>query len=172
MILVNLLIILLSILIIFYLSGVFMRFLSYLGFRVREGLENNDASAKGTDASAKGTDASAKGTDASAKGTDATSNTTSSSSAKDTDKKTYTDPGLNDNPLYLATLNAANIGYLKEQIDELNNLKQQVKTLETQVDQNTKGISAMGEQFALSAQQLTGRDPNSKEPIPMATGLD
>jgi hypothetical protein len=158
MILVNLLIILLSILIIFYLSGVFMRFLSYLGFRVREGLENNDASAKGTDASSKGTDAA--------------SNTTSSSSAKDTDKKTYTDPGLNDNPLYLATLNAANIGYLKEQIDELNNLKQQVKTLETQVDQNTKGISAMGEQFALSAQQLTGRDPNSKEPIPMATGLD
>ncbi len=110
-----------------------MRFLSYLGLRVREGLENN---------------------------------------ASDNPKAVYTDPGLNNNPLYLATLNAANIGYLKEQVDELSSLKQQVKTLETQVDQNTKGISALGEQFALSAQQLTGRDPNSKEPIPMATGLE
>jgi len=133
MILVNVLIFLLLILIILYLSGLFMRFLSYLGLRVREGLENNSS---------------------------------------DNPKAVYTDPGLNDNPLYLATLNAANIGYLKEQLDELSSLKQQVKTLETQVDQNTKGISALGEQFSLSAQQLTGRDPNSKDPIPMATGLE
>ena len=85
---------------------------------------------------------------------------------------TYTDPGLNDNPLYLATINAANIGYLKEQVDILNELKQKVNTLEPKVEKNTEGIAAMGEQFALSAQQLTGRDPNSIEPIPTVTGLN
>ena len=136
MLLVNTLIVLLIILILFYLSGVFMRFLSFVGLRFREGfdlkegLENNNKA-----------------------------------------KAIYTDPGLSENPLYLSTLNAANISYLKEQVDELSSLKQKVKTLETQVETNTTGITALGEQFALSAQQLTGRDANSKEPIPSATGL-
>lgn len=84
----------------------------------------------------------------------------------------YTDPGLNKDPLYLATINAANISYLKEQVDALSELKQQVNMLKSQVENNTSGISAMGEQFALTAQQITSRDANSKEPIPMATGLD
>ena len=139
MFLINTLIILLSILIILHLSGLFMRFLSYIGLRTREGLETM---AKGNDIS----------------------------NGKDKDK-IYTDPGLNNNPLYLATINAANISYLKEQVDGLSQLKQKVKTLESQVEMNTTGIAALGEQYALSAQQLTGRDPNSKEPIPTATGL-
>ena len=93
----------------------------------------------------------------------------------DTNKKTesiYTDPGLNKDPLYLATVNAANISYLKEQVDGLSELKQQVNTLKSQVEMNTTGISALGEQFALTAQQITGRSADSKEPIPTATGLD
>ena len=88
------------------------------------------------------------------------------------DKTVYTDPGLNKDPLYLATINAANISYLKEQVDGLSELKQQVNTLKSQVEMNTTGISALGEQFALTAQEITGRDKNSKEPIPMATGLN
>ena len=84
---------------------------------------------------------------------------------------TYTDPGLNKDPLYLAKLNAANIHYLKEQVDSLSELKQQVNTLKAQVENNTAGINGIGEQLTLSAQELTGRDPNSKEPIPAATGL-
>lgn len=97
------------------------------------------------------------------KGTDINSNSDK--------KKTYTDPGLNDNPLYLATLNAANISYLKDHVDELSGLKQQVTMLETKVADNSKGIAALGEQFSATAQQLTGRDPDSKEPLPMVTGL-
>ena len=84
----------------------------------------------------------------------------------------YTDPGLNKDPLYLATLNAANISYLKEQVDALSELKQQVNILKSQVEANTTGINGIGEQMSLTAQELTGRDANSKEPIPMATGLD
>jgi len=138
MILINALIILLLILIVLYFFGKFMKFLSYLGLRVREekeGLENIDANAN-TDK-----------------------------------KKTYTDPGLNDNPLYLATLNAANISYLKDQVDELSGMKQKITTLEFKVDENSKGITALGEQFSKSAQELTGRDPDSKEPLPMVTGI-
>ena len=136
MILINALIILLLILIVLYFFGKIMKFLSYLGLRVREekeGLENIDANAD--------------------------------------KKKTYTDPGLNDNPLYLATLNAANISYLKDQVDELSGIKQKITTLEFKVDENSKGITALGEQFSKSAQELTGRDPDSKEPLPMVTGI-
>ena len=79
---------------------------------------------------------------------------------------------LNENPLYLATLNAANISYLKDQVDVLNGLKQTVTTLQSQVDNNSTALTALGEQFNTSAQQLTGRDPNSKEPLPTVTGLE
>ena len=92
--------------------------------------------------------------------------------ASTTVSKTYKDPDLNENPLYLATLNAANISYLKDQVDVLNGLKQTVTTLQSQVDNNSTALTALGEQFNTSAQQLTGRDPNSKEPLPTVTGLE
>ena len=86
--------------------------------------------------------------------------------------KTYTDPGLNNDPLYLAKLNAANISYLKEQVDKLNGLKEQVSTLSSQTENNSTAITGIGEQMNTTSQQLTGRDPKSTEPLPRATGLD
>jgi hypothetical protein len=83
----------------------------------------------------------------------------------------YTDPGLNNDPLYLAKLNAANISYLKDQVDSLNGLKEQVATLSSQTESNSVAVRGIGDQMTTSAQQLTGRDPNSKEPLPSATGL-
>ena len=85
---------------------------------------------------------------------------------------TYTDTDLNADPLYLAKLNAANITYLKEQVDKLNGLKEQVATLNAQTDNNSTAITALGEQLTLTSQELTGRDPDSKEPFPEVTGLD
>jgi hypothetical protein len=85
--------------------------------------------------------------------------------------KSYTDPGLNNDPLYLAKLNAANISYLKDRVDSLNGLKEQVATLSAQTESNTTAVRGIGDQMTTSAQQLTGRDPNSKEPLPSATGL-
>ena len=57
-------------------------------------------------------------------------------------------------------------------MDKLSELKQQVNILKSQVEANTTGINAIGEQMTLTTQELTGRAANSKEPIPMATGLD
>ena len=145
MILINVLIVLLLILILFYLSGLFMRFLSYLGLRTREAVEGFEVEG---------------------------SKDNKTIDSKAADKKTYKDPNLNENPLYLATLNAANISYLKDQVDILNGLKQQVTTLQSQVDNNSTALTALGEQFNTSSQQLTGRDPDSKEPLPIATGLE
>ena len=151
MILINVLIVLLLILIIFYLSGLFMRFLSYLGLRTREAVEGFEVEGFEVEGS---------------------KDTKDTIDSKAADKKTYKDPNLNENPLYLATLNAANISYLKDQVDILNGLKQQVTTLQSQVDNNSTALTALGEQFNTSSQQLTGRDPDSKEPLPIATGLE
>jgi hypothetical protein len=135
MILINVLIILLSVLIILSLLRGFKRFLIYMGWQIREGLENMD--------------------------TELNTNTIR-----------YTDPGLNNDPLYLAKLNAANISYLKDQIDKLNGLKEQVTTLRSETDNNSTAIRGIGDQLTVTSQELTGRDPNSNEPIPTASGLE
>ena len=86
--------------------------------------------------------------------------------------ETYTDPGLAKDPIYLATTNAANIAYLKEQIDGILALKQQVTDLGTRVTNNETGINSLTSQFSNGGQQLTGRDPNSTDPLPVPTGLN
>lgn len=84
----------------------------------------------------------------------------------------YTDTGLGNDPLFLAKTNAANIAYMKSKVDELLNLKEKVADIDNTVKQNTDGITNISQQLSNSANQLVGRDPNSTEPIPQATGLD
>ena len=84
----------------------------------------------------------------------------------------YTDTGLGSDPLYLAKTNAANITYIKSKVDELLQLKQKVNDLDDVVKQNSTGITNISQQMMNSANQLVGRDPNSTEPLPTATGLD
>lgn len=78
--------------------------------------------------------------------------------------ETYQDPQLEKDPIYLATTNAANISYLKERIDELMNLKQQIDTISSRVSTNETGITNMSKQLITSSQQFAVTDPN--EPIP------
>jgi len=84
----------------------------------------------------------------------------------------YTDTGLGNDPLFLAKTNAANIAYMKSKVDELLHLKEKVADIDNTVKQNTDGITNISQQLSNSANQLVGRDPNSTEPIPQATGLD
>jgi hypothetical protein len=78
--------------------------------------------------------------------------------------ETYTDTQLEKDPIYLATTNAANISYLKERIDELMNLKQQIDNINSRVTANETGISNISKQFITSSQQFAITDPN--QPIP------
>ena len=87
-------------------------------------------------------------------------------------KSAYKDPGLDTNPTYLAITNAANITFLKEQLDELTGLKQTVNDLTAKVDHNSQAITGLGESLKNTSQQITGRDVESKEPLPQATGLN
>jgi hypothetical protein len=84
----------------------------------------------------------------------------------------YTNTGLDNDPLYLAKTNAANIAYLKSKVDELLALKQQVSDLSGVVQQNSTGITNISQQLSNTAYQMVGRDPNSTEPLPTPTGLD
>jgi len=89
-----------------------------------------------------------------------------------TDTTTYKDPGLETNPTYLAITNAANIAFLKGQIDDLTGLKQKVTDLNAKVEINSQAITEVGQSLKNTSQELTGRDVNSKEPLPQATGLN
>ena len=84
----------------------------------------------------------------------------------------YTDTGLGNDPLFLDKTNAANIAYMKSKVDELLHLKEKVADIDNTVKQNTNGITNISQQLSSTADQLVGRDPNSSEPIPQATGLD
>ena len=82
-----------------------------------------------------------------------------------------TDPSLAKDPVYLATTNAANISILKDQVDGLMALKQQMADLTTRVTNNEKGINSLTTHFSSAGQQATGYDPSSNQPLPTPTGL-
>lgn len=88
---------------------------------------------------------------------------------------------LKEDPLFVATKNAANIVYLKEQLDEIQGLKDMVYDLSAQVQANAVGITQVSQEIGNAAAQLTGTDgsPTTEDEaqdmtnnIPEITGAD
>jgi len=84
----------------------------------------------------------------------------------------YADPGLGKDPVYLSTLNASNISYLKDKVDELVGLKQQLNDVSAKVEQNTTALTQLSTQISDNTNKALGRDPASTAPIPQASGLN
>jgi len=78
-----------------------------------------------------------------------------------TTSTTYTDPGLSSDPLYLATLNAANISYLKGQIDDLISMKSSFQSLSDQVDSNSTNIQALNQAVQSTQDSVPDSDTTS-----------
>jgi hypothetical protein len=69
-----------------------------------------------------------------------------------------------NNPEMLAEKNAANIQYLKEQLDKIDTLTTEVLSLKNSVAANTYAINRISTLAASHANTLVGRDP--KEGVP------
>jgi hypothetical protein len=68
----------------------------------------------------------------------------------------YQDPDLQSDPLYLATVNAANITYLKSQIDNIQTLKEQIYDMSGQVQLNSSAIVGLNQSMSDASADITG----------------
>jgi len=59
----------------------------------------------------------------------------------------YIDPNLSKDPLYLAKTNAANISYLKGQLERINNLSLDINDMKKDVTTNTKTLTSLSQKL-------------------------
>ena len=73
---------------------------------------------------------------------------------------------------FLGEKNAANIAYLKEQLDGFSKIQQQMAKLKEDVDKNSAALDEIGEELSKKSTELTGRSADDKSPLPTASGLN
>lgn len=75
---------------------------------------------------------------------------------------------ITNDPMYMATLNASNISYLKEKVDNVLNLKQQVMDISGQVATITTTVNNLSTQLSSNVSSSTGGcDPNNPSACPV-----
>ena len=88
------------------------------------------------------------------------------------DDTTYKDNNLSDDPLYLATLNASNIQYLKNNIDEISNLKNLIIDISNNVQTNTTNITNMTQAQMESSAAATGVSAGDEKNVDATISTD
>lgn len=97
--------------------------------------------------------------------------TTSASAPPKTSQLQYNAYDQQKSCAFLGEKNAANIAYLKEQMDGFSKLQQQMSDLKDKVEKNSSALDEIGNELGKKSQELTGRSPDDKSPLPTATGL-
>lgn len=70
-------------------------------------------------------------------------------------------------PLYLTTLNASNIAFLKSKVDDVLTLKQQVTDMNGQLSTMSTAIAGLSTQLSTNVKSGTGCDPNDPSACPL-----
>ena len=86
---------------------------------------------------------------------------TGDSSSSDDDVTEYKDPDMSQDPLYLAKLNAANISWLKGQIDTINDLSTKIDAMDKQVESNSSAVQSLSESVSAPADDIPDEQTTS-----------
>jgi hypothetical protein len=79
---------------------------------------------------------------------------------------------LDNDPVYLAKTNAADIKVMKEQVGDIKRMRDDMEILKDLVAKNTDGVKKMSDELQNQTSQLTGGFDGDIDSIPTMEGIE